>query len=165
LKEVAEAAEKGSEEGREDAALGKEGANWLNQETLYNCSMWAYHLDFPLNNAPEVPSANLERLSSGQSPRLHIPAQLVKYRFLEVSKNSDRCQKVVQVIVVRRRAVPGIGQSMGHQWGELGSKGRWGWRRKCGLLQLCIACQVSIPDDKGRSDQTRYEEAEKRWEA
>lgn len=62
-------------------------------------SIITHHLDFPVDNTPEVPSTYLQRFPSRETSCLKMPAQLMKDRFLEISEDSDSRQKVVQVVV------------------------------------------------------------------
>jgi hypothetical protein len=58
---------------------------------------FTHHLDTALDDTPKLATADLHSLTSGQTACLEVPAELVKDRLLEITKDADRREKVVEV--------------------------------------------------------------------
>lgn len=58
-----------------------------------------HHLYFAFYHTPEIPCSNLQSLSRPEPPGLQMPTQFMEDWFLQIPKNPDGRQEVVQVIM------------------------------------------------------------------
>lgn len=56
-----------------------------------------YHLDMSLDDTPKLAATNLDCISSSETTRLEVTAELVEHWLLEIAKDADSREEVVEV--------------------------------------------------------------------